>query len=258
MPIVRVEMFEGRSVEQKRELVRGITETVARVCGLSGDGIHVLIKEMSRENWGRGAVLHADRPRAEKSGEHIAAGDFVVVAEGDPKVAVSRDGATEPVGRITARLVDHAGGLLFSSWSTEDAWRTFGSGRNAELSEGLTLCDRIDLPAGGGLRGTPALERYMSVSTHEVRPDKLSEYVELRRIAVNPGMARLNGFVSSDILRKRSLPNAFFVVNQWLLKEHADAYTTSPLHEYLKSRVRPLLVSHSGTREFTVQSTNSH
>jgi 4-oxalocrotonate tautomerase len=257
MPIVHVEMFEGRSVEQKRELVRGITETVARVCGVSADGIHVLINEMSRENWGRGAVLHADRPRAAKTGS-VALGDFVVVAAGDGTDSVAKDKATEPLGRVTSRPVGPTAGLVFSSWSSEDAWRSLGGGKNGEVGEELTLCDRVDLPAGGGLRGVPTLERYMSVSTHDVQPEKLDEYLELRRIAVNPGMARLHGFVSSDILRKRSAPNAFFVVNQWLLKQDADAYTTSPLHEYLKSRVRPLLVSHSGTREFTVQSKTSN
>jgi heme-degrading monooxygenase HmoA len=92
----------------------------------------------------------------------------------------------------------------------------------------------------------------MTISTHEVRPDKLDEYLELRRIAVNPGMARLHGFVSSDVLRKRSIPNAFFIVNQWLTKEDSDRYTEDSLHQYLKSRVRPLLISHSGTREFAV------
>jgi 4-oxalocrotonate tautomerase len=61
MPIVRVNMFEGRSIEKKRELVDGITEVVARVCEVAPDGVHVLIEEMSRDNWGRGGIIASDR-----------------------------------------------------------------------------------------------------------------------------------------------------------------------------------------------------
>jgi 4-oxalocrotonate tautomerase len=247
MPIVRVDLFAGRSLEQKRELVRGITEVVARTCGVAPDGIHVLINEMSRENWGRGSVVHIDRTRAEGAGSAMATGDFVVVttATGAPHSLLARP--NEQLGLLMARAHDGNGDLAISSWSSEDAWRS-----NGGRSDDATTCDRVDLPDGGGLRGTPFLERHMTISTHEVRPEKLDEYLELRRIAVNPGMARLHGFVSSDVLRKRSVPNAFFIVNQWLTKEDSDRYTEDSLHQYLKSRVRPLLISHSGTREFAV------
>jgi 4-oxalocrotonate tautomerase len=64
MPIVRVNMFEGRSIEKKRELVEGITEVVARVCEVSPDGVHVLIEEVTRDNWGRGGIVASDRQTA--------------------------------------------------------------------------------------------------------------------------------------------------------------------------------------------------
>ena len=247
MPIVHVELFAGRSLEQKRELVRGITEVVARTCGVAPDGVHVLINEMSRENWGRGSVMHIDRTRAEGAGSAVATGDFVVVAtvaEASPSIS-SRP--PNQLGLLVARADDRKGDFAISSWASEDAWRS-----NGGTPDDATMCDRVDLPHGGGLRGMPLLQRHMTVSTHEVRPEKLDEYLELRRIAVNPGMARLHGFVSSDVLRKRSTPNAFFIVNQWLMKEDSDRYSADSLHQYLKSRVRPLLISHSGTREFAV------
>jgi len=252
MPIVRVDLFAGRTLEQKRELIKGITEVVARTCGVAPDGIHVLINEMSRENWARGSVLHVDRRRAADAGTRMTSGDFVVVAAS--RVATAQPGiarANERLGFLIAHSLDGQGDLAISSWSSEDAWRTGGGD-----VDDATLCDRVDLPDGGGLRGDPRLARHLTMSTHEVRPEKLDEYLELRRIAVNPGMARLEGFVSSDILRKRAMPNAFFVVNQWLSKEDADRYGESHLHQYLKSHVRPLLVSHSGTREFEVLTPN--
>ncbi len=61
MPVVTVQMYEGRTLDQKRELVQGITDVVARVTGNSPDGIHVIIDEVKRENWSIGGLLWPDR-----------------------------------------------------------------------------------------------------------------------------------------------------------------------------------------------------
>lgn len=63
MPIVRVEMYEGRSMDQKRELARDLTAVVARVTGNPADAVHVIIEEIKRENWAIGGVLQPDRQR---------------------------------------------------------------------------------------------------------------------------------------------------------------------------------------------------
>lgn len=63
MPVVRIEMYEGRSIEQKRELVRGVTDVVARVTGNPADAVHVIIEEVKRENWSIGGLLHPDRQK---------------------------------------------------------------------------------------------------------------------------------------------------------------------------------------------------
>jgi 4-oxalocrotonate tautomerase len=249
MPIVHVELFEGRSLEQKRQLVQGITETVARTCGVSADGVHVLIDEMTRENWARGAVLNSDRQSRSRA-EGLT--EFVVVEQRTSKRDGTLPQSAALLGRLSASGIAHEAALEISSYPSSDAWQNASANGDAALAQGLTLCDRVDLPDGGGLRGFPKVERYMSISTHEVQPENLDRYMELRRIAVNPGMARLLGFVSSDVLRKRNQPNAFFIVNQWLRKEDADAYTASPLHAYLSKHVRAMLVSHSGVKDYRV------
>lgn len=63
MPIVRVEMYEGRSVDQKREIVRGVTDVVARVTGNPPDAVHVIIEDVKRENWGIGGLIGPDRQK---------------------------------------------------------------------------------------------------------------------------------------------------------------------------------------------------
>ena len=61
MPVVRIEMYDGRSMDQKRQLVKEITDVVARVTGNTPEGVHVIIDEVKRENWAIGGLLWPDR-----------------------------------------------------------------------------------------------------------------------------------------------------------------------------------------------------
>ena len=61
MPIIRVKMFPGRTVDQKRDLVRELTDGFVRACGGSGDRLHVVISEVERGDWGVGGELMADK-----------------------------------------------------------------------------------------------------------------------------------------------------------------------------------------------------
>jgi len=53
MPIVTVEWFEGRTPEQKRIVIEGITEVLTRV-GVPKEATWVLIKDYPKTNWGFG------------------------------------------------------------------------------------------------------------------------------------------------------------------------------------------------------------
>jgi len=61
MPVVTVELWEGRTVEQKRKLVGAITDAMVEHADANPEALHVIIHEISRENWGRAGVLGVDR-----------------------------------------------------------------------------------------------------------------------------------------------------------------------------------------------------
>jgi 4-oxalocrotonate tautomerase len=61
MPIIRVEIFEGRSVDQKRELVDALTSETARIAGCSKESVYVVIEDVKKENWGAGGELCSDK-----------------------------------------------------------------------------------------------------------------------------------------------------------------------------------------------------
>ena len=61
MPIIRVEMFEGRSTEKKRELAKALTAEMVRVTGVGEASVNVIIDEIKKENWAAGGDLYADK-----------------------------------------------------------------------------------------------------------------------------------------------------------------------------------------------------
>ena len=61
MPLIRVELFEGRTVEQKRALAQELTAAVVRVLGGSPDGVDVIFQDVARHDWATGGTLWSDK-----------------------------------------------------------------------------------------------------------------------------------------------------------------------------------------------------
>ena len=64
MPFVNVHMWTGRSVAQKRALLRAITDAMVEHAGAKPDHLHVTIQEYELENWARAGVLALDHVAA--------------------------------------------------------------------------------------------------------------------------------------------------------------------------------------------------
>ncbi|MFZ0329283.1 MAG: tautomerase family protein [Nitrososphaeraceae archaeon] len=60
MPVIQITISQGRSVEQKRELVKILTKETARIMKTQEEKIRILIYEVSKENWGNAGVLGID------------------------------------------------------------------------------------------------------------------------------------------------------------------------------------------------------
>lgn len=50
--IIEISMFEGRSVEAKKALVRTLFKNIEHACGISAQDVEITIFETPKENWG--------------------------------------------------------------------------------------------------------------------------------------------------------------------------------------------------------------
>jgi len=60
MPIVRVEMWPGRTHAQKQELARVITEAIVSIAQTTAEATIVIFEDVAKENWAQGGVLASD------------------------------------------------------------------------------------------------------------------------------------------------------------------------------------------------------
>lgn len=60
MPIVRIEMWPGRTKSQKAELARLITEAVVTVAHTTPESTTVIFEDVAKENWAVGGVLASE------------------------------------------------------------------------------------------------------------------------------------------------------------------------------------------------------
>jgi 4-oxalocrotonate tautomerase len=61
MPVVTVQMWTGRSREQKRALVRAITDAMVQHAGAKPANLHVILQEVPKEDWALAGVLGDER-----------------------------------------------------------------------------------------------------------------------------------------------------------------------------------------------------
>jgi len=61
MPVVTVEMWAGRTIEQKKQLVEGITSVMTDL-GIPAEAVHIIIQDIPKHNWATGGKLASEEP----------------------------------------------------------------------------------------------------------------------------------------------------------------------------------------------------
>jgi 4-oxalocrotonate tautomerase len=61
MPTIRVELMEGRTPEQKRDLALALTEATCKTLGSNPDAVDVLFFDIKKHDWSTGGVLWSNK-----------------------------------------------------------------------------------------------------------------------------------------------------------------------------------------------------
>lgn len=60
MPIVRVEMWTGRTAAQKRELARVITDAMVSIANTTAEATIIVFEDIDKENWAQSGKLASE------------------------------------------------------------------------------------------------------------------------------------------------------------------------------------------------------
>lgn len=63
MPTINVQMFEGRTPEQKAAFVKAVTEATCQTLNCGPDAVDIIIQDVSRDNWATAGKLWSDPSR---------------------------------------------------------------------------------------------------------------------------------------------------------------------------------------------------
>ena len=61
MPTIHVELFAGRTLEQKRALAQALTDATVKTLGGSADSVDVIFRDVERHDWATGGQLWSDK-----------------------------------------------------------------------------------------------------------------------------------------------------------------------------------------------------
>lgn len=66
MPTIRVELFAGRTPDQKRAFAQAVTEAAVRTIGATPGSVDVIFTDVERHNWASAGVLWSDQAPSPK------------------------------------------------------------------------------------------------------------------------------------------------------------------------------------------------
>lgn len=72
MPIIQVNMLEGRTVAQKRAMIAAVTDAVVGSLGVKRETVRIMINEMQAEHFALGGVSAGEQPLGKRNGHPSA------------------------------------------------------------------------------------------------------------------------------------------------------------------------------------------
>lgn len=63
MPIVHIQLLEGRNEEKIKEVIKNVTEVISETLDAPKENVRVLVSEVPKTHWGIGGTPVSDMPK---------------------------------------------------------------------------------------------------------------------------------------------------------------------------------------------------
>lgn len=64
MPVIKVEMFSGRTLDQKRAIAKAMTDSFVAASGATAQSVQIIFTEVSQDDWAVAGEICSDRAAA--------------------------------------------------------------------------------------------------------------------------------------------------------------------------------------------------
>lgn len=64
MPVINIQMFSGRTLDQKRAIAKSVTQSFIDAAGGNPQSVHVIFTEVEQDHWAVAGELCSDRAAA--------------------------------------------------------------------------------------------------------------------------------------------------------------------------------------------------
>jgi 4-oxalocrotonate tautomerase len=61
MPTINVQLFAGRTAEQKRQFVEAVTRVTCETLNCSAESVDIILTDVTKKNWASGGALWSDK-----------------------------------------------------------------------------------------------------------------------------------------------------------------------------------------------------
>jgi 4-oxalocrotonate tautomerase len=61
MPVITIQQSPGRTIEQRKLLVKRITEAFQEAYGVPPEAVMIFLQDYNDDMWGKAGLLHTDR-----------------------------------------------------------------------------------------------------------------------------------------------------------------------------------------------------
>lgn len=61
MPTINVQLFAGRTIEQKRQFVEAVTRVTCETLNCTPGSVDIILTDVTKENWASEGVLWSDK-----------------------------------------------------------------------------------------------------------------------------------------------------------------------------------------------------